>query len=205
MWIFVVLLLIAFVGLFSWVKTSKIKSKGKTATDGQLIDDDMDEEDLSIMNKTMNCSVDMISAETAYCQMKGLKDLTPSITKPAAIIDRWALIFAVLSVMFKNDIYKRIYALELIDTMIKYGPLTPKEKDGAICRFEERYKYFADEIEVEMQCSFFMPTALIYTLRHPDEKPTRDASKVGPVDAITQWGIILKVIKQYFNDNDKKQ
>lgn len=55
-----------------------------------------------------------------------------------------------------------------------------------------------------MRCSSFLPMALIYTLRHPDEVPTRDSCKVGAIEAIIHWNIILEVIAQYFNDNDRK-
>ena len=110
--------------------------------------------------------------------------------------------------------------------MIKFGKITPKEKEHAVCRFDERYKYFVDEIDIEMRCSSFLPMALIYTLRHPDEVPTRDSCKVGAIEAIIHyevgnlsyevrckvgaieaiihWNIILEVIAQYFNDNDRK-
>lgn len=170
----------------------------------QLMGNDNDEEYWSIMKKTMDCSIDIIAAENAYYQKEARKDLAITLSKPTAIIDRRALICAVVTVMFGKAIHKRIHALQLIDTMIKFGKITPKEKEHAVCRFDERYKYFVDEIDIEMRCSSFLPMALIYTLRHPDEVPTRDSCKVGAIEAIIHWNIILEVIAQYFNDNDRK-
>lgn len=170
----------------------------------QLIDNNNDETELGIIKKAIDCAKDMIVAENSYYQKIGSKDLALTLAKPTAIIDRFALIYAVVSVMLGKTIHKEFYALQLIDTMVKSGIITSEIEDTATFRFDERAKYFADEIEIEMQCSSFMPTALIYTLRHPSEVPTKAINKVTPVDALIQWNIILKVIKQYFNDNNKK-
>lgn len=169
----------------------------------QLINNDNDAEDC-IIKKTINCTKDIIANENAYYQKVGSKELAFILAKPTSIIDRFALIYAVVSVMLGKTIHKEIYALQLIDNMIKSGIITSKVEDYAVYRFDERAKYFVDEIEIGMKCSSFIPTALIYTLRHPREIPTRDINKITPVEALIQWNIILKVIKQYFNDNDRK-
>lgn len=164
----------------------------------QMINTSNEVEDLSIIKKAIDCTKDMIVSENAYYQKLGLKDLALTLAKPTSIIDRFALIYAVVSVMLGKTIHKEIYALQLIGNMKKSGIIASDVEDYAVYRFDERTKYFVDEIETEMKCSSFIPTALIYTLRHPREAPTRDINKITPVEALIQWNIMLKVIKQYY-------
>ena len=170
----------------------------------QLINDDSeynDVENLCFAKKAADCTKDLIICESAYYKKLGSKELSLTLAKPASIIiDRFALIYAVVSVMLQQTIHKETYALQIIDSLVKSGIITSEAEDYATYRFDERAKYFVDEIEIEMGCSHFMPTALIYTLRHPNESPTREINKIEPVDALMQWHIILKAIKQHFND-----
>ena len=166
----------------------------------QLVDNDITV--LSI-KKAINCAKEIIASEYTYYSKQCSNELVKTLAKPTAIIDRFALIYAVATSMFGKTIHKETYALGLIDNMVKARIILPKNEDYAIFRFDERVNYFIDEIEIEMKCSSFIPSALIYTLRHPSEVPTRDIGKVEPVQALIQWNLILKVISHYFNDDTK--
>ncbi len=156
---------------------------------------------LICIKKAIDCVKDMMAHEITYYKKAGLKDMVYILAKPTAIIDRFALIYAVATTLLNKTIHKEIYALELIDNMVNSGIITKKAEDYAIFRLEERINYFIDEIQIEKKCSSFIPTAMIYTLRHPNEPPTKDITKIDPIQALIQWNIILKVIDRHFGSN----
>lgn len=150
--------------------------------------------DENYVGKAMLCAMRMIANEKAHYQKIGLTDLIPILEKPIAIIDRLALIYAVLTVMSKKAINKNAY----INLLIANGYIS-FSTDNEIIRFDERIEYFMSEIRVEMQCSSFCPGAIINTLEHPDEAPTRDLGDAFTPEVLTHWFIIIKTISEYFN------
>lgn len=150
--------------------------------------------DENYVGNAMLCAISMVANEKDYYLKASLTNLIPILEKPTAIIDRLALIYAVLTVMRNKNIDKNPYINLLIaDRYVSFS------NDDEIIRFEKRIEYFIIEIKAEMQHSSFFPNAIINTLRHPNEKPIRSIGNISTIDALRNWGIIIETINRYFD------
>lgn len=157
-----------------------------------------------LVDKFIMCSIDILNNTGLYYSSLKDQNLIKVLTRATSMIDRLSLIFAYLKCVQKKNIPKESLILSLTENLIETGVIKNDVKNHVIYRFDKRIEYFINEIDIEMNCSAVIPTALIDTLRHPQDPPTTKITGVNPIDAINEWKIITDTIKAYFNHDFKR-
>lgn len=153
-----------------------------------------------VVAKIILCAFAILENEKKHCESSGNVELLKTLTQPTALalIDRIALVYAFLNEMSILLIKKEPIVLFVVDQLIKTKVVDNENKNLVVCRFDEKIEYFKSEIEVESQCSTFMPSAIINTLRNPTKPSTKEIIGIDFMDAIKHWGIIIGTINKHF-------
>lgn len=151
-----------------------------------------------LVHRIVFCCIDLINNEGIYYRLSKNSDNINSLTKTTSFIDRTCLIYSVLSQLFKMSISKEEFAIDIIDYLVSSDIISNETKDFFANRFNERIKYFKAEIELEQNCSAFIPTAIIKTLREPEKEPTHNIVGIDVIDAMQHWKVIIDTISAYF-------
>lgn len=152
-------------------------------------------------DKSMMCSLDLINNTGIYYAHLQSQELIEVLSRKASLINRFSLIYAFLKCIYKVKINQTNYWKTIEDNLLGAGIISSKESENLLSIFNKMVDFYVDEIEVEMNCSVFMPTFIISALRNPEEEIEeirKQEEKINPVDAITEWKIISDTINAYF-------
>lgn len=144
----------------------------------------------------INCCDEVIFNETAYLWNTKKDDVLLGLRGcfEVEFIDRLSLIYSYLEIFFNLKLGNA--TLEIIEKKFLQKAMSGKINYNE--RLKQRTAYFRQEIEVELSCSNFMPTAIIKTLRTPNNPPTHSTIGINPIDATNHWKIIADTINACF-------
>lgn len=153
-----------------------------------------------IIPKIVHCAIDMISNEGVYYGLRSNAEMLSVLTRKTSYIDRIALIYAILVMLLNKQIPKEPFVLDIIEHLSGIEFVERDIKHLIVARLDERIEYFKSEIEIELECSAFIPSAIIKTLMNPTQPPTRTITGINPLEAINHWKIIIDTTYGYFYD-----
>lgn len=143
------------------------------------------------------CAFDIIHNVGLYYQSLENKGLLLSVSKNSSLIDRIAIILSLINFNVKElEIDDIVFSLTQI--MILNGICGENHKEFVIDKLKNRFRLFSDELEIEMNCTSFIPTILVYAIRHPNEDLNTQINCMSPVEAIEEWKIISDTTIAYF-------
>ena len=153
-----------------------------------------------IVLKVIDCSNNIILNENVYHRISGNYNIIRTISDKYTIsfVDRIALVYSVITKMLKIKIDKVVFTQIITRTLISFKFITEDIKENIFQRLNESIKFFSDEIDVELKCSFFLPTAIINILRNPDLMPSHEITGIDPIESLKHWGIISDTISAFF-------
>ena len=111
------------------------------------------------------------------------------------ILDRVSLVCSYLSHFYEKQIPEVL--LEFVARKMHSENIISKDIE-AQGRLIVMMRYFNKEIEIEKGCTYFIPAAIISTLRNPDRTPTHKINGCDAMDAIMNWGVIKETIEAFF-------
>lgn len=153
-----------------------------------------------LVSKVLSCGIDIINNESVFYRHLDNVNMLATLKSryKTSLIDRISLIYSVLTIMFKYPIRKEVFVLDMLSELMDMEFVTDDIKNHVVARFDERIEYFKSEIEIEMKCSSFLPSAMIKTLENPANPPTRDITGMDVLEVLKHWDIISKTISAYF-------
>lgn len=151
-----------------------------------------------IIPKVILCSLDILNNENLFYYMTNNKNMLAVLSKNTSFIDRIALTYATLITLLKFKIPKEQFVLDVLDELIASDIVLEDIKHLVVARFDEKIEFFKSEIEIELQCSSFIPSAIIKTLENPSFPSTRNITGIDPIESLKHWKIISDTIQGYF-------
>lgn len=151
-----------------------------------------------IIPKIILCSLDILNNESVFYSMSNNKKMLTALSKNTSFIDRIALTYAVLIILLKFKIPKEQFVLDVLNELIESDIITEDIKHLVIERFDGKIEFFKSEIEIELQCSSFIPSAIIKTLENSSLPSTREITGISPLETLKHWKIISDTIQGYF-------
>lgn len=152
-----------------------------------------------IIPKAILCSLDILSNESVLYRMSGNTKMLSVLSKNTSFIDRISLTYAVIVTLLKLSVpQKEVFVLEVLDDLIASEIVKEDIKHFVVARFDEKIEFFKSEIELELRCSSFIPSAIIKTLENPSLPSTRNITGINPIEALKHWKIIIDTIQGYF-------
>lgn len=151
-----------------------------------------------VIPKVVLCSLDILNNESIFYRMSDNTKMLAVLNKNTSFIDRIALTYAVLVTLLKFKILKESFVLDVLDELTTSEIVTEDIKHLVMARFNEKIEFFKSEIEIELQCSSFIPSAIIKTLENPSLPSTRNITGINPIEALKHWKIISDTIQGHF-------
>ena len=151
-----------------------------------------------LYDRIIICCFELMDNETAYLYNANLHNTLAALRKnfDHRFLDRISLIYSYIECIMLHKALPAAYIQKLIER-IKQCLIISDNVDIKTVkeRIEERIEYFKVEIEVGMECSHFIPAAIITTLRNPNNPPTHKITETDLIDAIKNWSLIAGTIK----------
>lgn len=147
--------------------------------------------------RIISCANEIIKNEFTYL---GINKKVAAMQKliendDYCILDRVSLVCSYLSHFYEKQIPEVL--LEYVARRMHSENIISKDIE-AQGRLIVMMRYFNKEIEIEKGCTYFMPAAIISTLRNPDRTPTHKINGCDAMDAIMNWGVIKETIEAFF-------
>ena len=148
--------------------------------------------------KVILCCMDILNNESIFYRMSNKIRMLDTLNKYIFFIDRISLIYAVLFSILKIKINKELFVSDVLDELIASDIITNEMKRSVSARFYQKIEFFKSEIDIELQCTSFIPSAIIKTLENPSLPSTRNIIGIDPIEVLKHWKIIIDTIKGYF-------
>lgn len=151
-----------------------------------------------LVPKVILCCMDILDNESIFYLMSNNIQMLDVLNKNISFIDRISLVYAVLVTIFKIKIPKESFVSDVSHELITSSIITNDINHFVSERFYQKIEFFKSEIEVELQCSSFIPSAIIKTLENPSLPSTRSIIGIDPIEVLKHWKIISDTILGYF-------
>lgn len=151
-----------------------------------------------VIPKVILCGLDILNNEGIYYRVSDNTKMLATLNRNTSFIDRISLTYAVLVTLLKFNIPKEQFVLDVLEELITLKIVTDGVKHLVVERFDERIEFFLSEIEIELKCSSFIPSAIIKTLENPTLPPTRNIMGISQIEVLKHRKIISDTIYGYF-------
>lgn len=148
--------------------------------------------------KIVNCGIDIINNESIFFLIRKNEKMLETLMEKTSYLDRMALTYAILVTLFHYNKSKDVFVLDIMDMLSDMDFITDDDRVVVRDRFYDKIDYFKSEIEIELNCSAFIPSAIITTLMNPSSPSTRNITGTDPIEAIAHWKIIMDTVRGYF-------